>query len=205
MRWNALDSARRPSVSSARHRSSSVPLSPPPSLTAEELYAHPDRKRFELVGGRLRVREPVGGAHGRLAVRLAALLHAHVVRHGLGTVMVEAGYVLRRRPDTVRGPDVSFLSAARVAQADIPDRFINGTPDLAVEILSPEDRTGSLEEKLMDYFDAGVRLVWVADPRRRRIEVIHPDRRSMLLTASDALEGEDVVPGFRCPVAEVLG
>jgi Uma2 family endonuclease len=180
-------------------------VSLPPITTAEELFAYPDRDRYELVRGALRVCEPPGGVHGRLATRLTYLLHAHVDRHDLGTVLVESGYVLRRRPDTVRGPDISFVSRARMTPEQVPEQFIPGTPDLAIEILSPDDRAREIEEKLADYFEAGARLVWVVDPRRQSIVIHYPDRRSLLRTPSDVLDGEDVVPGFRCSVAEVFG
>jgi len=180
-------------------------MSLPPITTAEELFAHPDRDRYELVRGALRVCEPPGGVHGRLAVRLSYLLHAHVERHDLGTVLVESGYVLQRRPDTVRGPDISFISRARMAPDQIPVQFIPGTPDLAIEVLSPDDRPGEIAERLTDYFAAGARRVWVVDPRRQCMVIHYPDRRPVELGTGDVLDGEDVVPGFRCRVAEVFG
>jgi Uma2 family endonuclease len=180
-------------------------VSLPPITTAEGLFDSPDRERYELVRGTLRVCEPPGGVHGRLATRLAYLLHAHVERHGLGTVLVETGYVLQRSPDTVRGPDISFVSTARMRPERIPAQFIPGTPDLAVEILSPDDRPSDIAEKLTDYFGAGARLVWVVDPQGQAVDVHYPDRPSDRLMPSDTLDGEDVVPGFRCGVAEVFG
>jgi len=180
-------------------------VSLPPITTAEELFAYPEHDRYELVRGTLRVCEPPGGVHGRLATRVASLLHAYVERHNLGTVLVEAGFVLRQRPDTVRGPDISFVGRARMTPEQVPEEFIAGTPDLAIEILSPDDRGPGIEEKLADYFEAGARLVWVVDPRRRVITVHHPDRSSIHRTSRDMLDGEDVVPGFHCSVAEVFG
>ena len=180
-------------------------MSLPPISTAEELYAHPDRKRYELVRGALRVCEPPGGVHGRLATRLSYLLHAHVERHDLGTVLVESGYVLHRSPDTVRGPDISFVSKARIRSEEIPAQFIPGTPDLAVEILSPDDRPHEIAEWLADYFGAGAQRVWVVDPRRQCVMVHYPDGHTVQLGTADLLDGEEVVPGFRCGVGEVFG
>jgi Uma2 family endonuclease len=120
-------------------------------VTAEELFNYPDPKRYELVRGVPRVSEPPGGVHGRLAVKLGGRLDEHVTRLGLGTVLVEAGYVLERGPDTVRGPDVSFVSTARLPPDRIPEQFISGPPDLAVEILSPGDRWAETEEKVADW------------------------------------------------------
>lgn len=177
---------------------------PAPVVTAEELFELPDAKHYELVRGVPRVCEPPGGAHGRLAMHVGALLNEHVQRLGLGSVLVEAGYVLRRMPDTVRGPDISFISVARLPPDQIPETFIPGAPDLAVEIISPSSRWSEVEERVADYLAGGARLVWLLDPREHRVVVRHPDRPPAVLTENDTLDGEDVVPGFTLPVAELL-
>lgn len=174
-------------------------------VTAEQLSTYPDRDRYELVRGVPRVCEPPGGLHGQLAARMAARLSEHVERHRLGTVLVEAGYVLRRGPDTVRGPDVSFISGTRLAPDQIPDRFISGAPDLAIEILSASSRWSEVEEILADYFASGARMVWVVEPPNRRVIVRYPDRPPRVLARDDVLEGEDVVPGFRLVASDLFG
>jgi Uma2 family endonuclease len=174
-------------------------------LTAEELFDYPDSKYYELVRGVPRVCEPLGGVHGRLAGKIAARLLDHVERLGLGTVLVEAGYVLRRGPDTVRGPDVSFISITRLPPDRIPEQFIPGAPDLAVEILSPDSRWSEIEEKVADYLAGGARLVWLVEPREQRVIVRYPDRPSRVLGPQDILDGENVVPGFALAVAELFG
>jgi Uma2 family endonuclease len=173
-------------------------------LTAEEFYAHPGRDSSELVRGRLRVSEPPGGEHGALAVRLAAKLAAHVERHGLGTVLVESGYVLRRKPDTVRGPDVSYISAVRLPPDRMPIAFIPIAPDLAVEVLSPDNRPGDLDDRIADYLEAGTRMVWVVDPRNAQVAVHRRFGAPEALGLADSLTGGDVIPGFRLSVAELF-
>jgi Uma2 family endonuclease len=179
--------------------------SPARLITAEELFDYPDPRRYELVRGVPRVSEPPGGVHGRLALKLGGLLDAHVTRLGLGTVLVEAGYVLERGPDTVRGPDVSYISATRLQPDRIPEQFISGPPDLAVEILSPGDRWSEIEHKVADYLGAGTRRVWLVDPRERRVIVRYADRPPRALSDSDILDGEDVVPGFALDLAGLFG
>jgi Uma2 family endonuclease len=174
-------------------------------VTAEQLSTYPDSERYELVRGVPRVCEPPGGVHGRLAARLAARLSEHVERHGLGTVLVEAGYVLRRGPDTVRGPDVSFISGTGLAPDQIPDQFVPGAPDLAIEILSTSSRWTEVEETLADYFASGARIVWVVEPPEQRVIVRYPDRPPRVLAHDDIIEGEDVVPGFRLAAADLFG
>jgi Uma2 family endonuclease len=179
--------------------------SPARLITAEELFNYPDPRHFELVRGVPRVSEPPGGVHGRLALKLGGRLDEHVTRLGLGTVLAEAGYLLKRGPDTVRGPDVSFLSTTRLPPDRIPEQFISGPPDLAAEILSPGDRWADIEEKVADYLAAGARRVWLVDPRERRLIVRYPDRPSIVLADRDILDGEDVVPGFALDLAELFG
>jgi len=174
-------------------------------VTAEEFFDYPDSKDHELVRGMPRVCEPPGGVHGRLAGRIAARLVEHVERLGLGTVLVEAGYLLQRAPDTVRGPDVSFISVARLPPDQIPEQFIPGAPDLAVEILSPGSRWSEVEEKVADYLGGGARLVWLVDSRERRVMVRYPDRPPRIVAADGELDGEDVVPGFKLALAELFG
>jgi Uma2 family endonuclease len=174
-------------------------------VTAEELADYPDSRHYELVRGVPRVCEPPGALHGRVAMKIAARLDEHAERLGLGTVLVEAGYLLRRGPDTVRGPDVSFISVARLPPNRIPEEFIRGAPDLAVEILSPSSRWADVEEKVADYLAAGARLVWVVDPRERRVVVRYPDRPPRMVPVADVLGGEDVLPGFTLALVDLFG
>jgi Uma2 family endonuclease len=94
--------------------------------------------------------------------------------------------------------------AARVPPAQIPERYIEGAPDLAVEILSPNSHWREIEEKLADYFAAGTCLVWIVDPRRRCVVVRSPDRAPEVIEADGVIEGGKVIPGFRCSLAEVF-
>jgi Uma2 family endonuclease len=133
------------------------------------------------------------------------LLHGYVETRGLGTVLVEAGFVVSRRPDTVRGPDISFVSRTRLAPEQIPEAFIPFAPDLAVEILSPDDRAAEIEEKVGDYLGGGTRVVWVVDPGCRSVTVHRADRAPEVKRGLDRLDGENVVPGFECSVADLFG
>lgn len=184
-------------------------MSYPPSpklLTAEDLYDIPDdgRHQYELVRGVLVVSEPPVTVHGVLAVQIAALLLAFVRPRKLGRVTIESGYVTERGPDTVRGPDVAFVRMGRVpTRADL-DRYVEGAPDLAVEIRSPGDRAGEIAEKVAEYFRSGAGLVWGVDPRRRVVLVHTPDGHTRLLRDGDTIDGGDVLPGFTAPVSELL-
>ncbi|AHG89619.1 protein of unknown function DUF820 [Gemmatirosa kalamazoonensis] len=175
-------------------------------MTAEDLYAIPDDdKHYELVNGELRVSEPPGFWHGALQTQIAAALHTHVATHGLGVVVTESGFVLRRGPDIVRGPDIAFIRTDRVPPPDRMERFIEGAPDFVAEIVSPGDAAWEIAEKVDGYLAHGVRLVWMVYPRLRQVVVHTPDRLSRVLRGNETLEGGEVVPGFILSVGDLFG
>jgi len=177
-------------------------MSPPASMTAAELFQIPD-KHAELVRGVLVVREPPGLRHGRIALDLGRRLADHVDANHLGRVYVESGFKLTSNPDTVRGPDVAFISQSRLPEPE-PVGYPALAPDLVVEILSPGERPGEVLGKVADWLSAGTRLVWVMDPERRLARVYRADGTEAIITAEQPLQGEDVVPGFVCPLATVM-
>jgi Uma2 family endonuclease len=175
-------------------------------VTAEELERMGSRNGdYELVRGVLVPVTPPGPDHGELAAYLSAQLVAFTRPRRLGTVYVESGYVLFRGPDTVRGPDVSFLSPERAAQVKGRRGFVPFAPDLAVEVRSPDDSPADLSAKAQDYLDAGARLVWVVDPPARTVQVREPGRAPRVLGIDAVLDGGEVLPGFALPLAELFG
>lgn len=170
-------------------------------LTAAEFERLPkeDPYRVELVRGRL-VRAPrPGSLHARLLIRLSRLLDEFVERASNGVVLGDPGVFLARDPDTVRGPDLAFFTHERIPASSYATT-IWGPPDLAIEILSPSDRAGGIREKVNEYLDAGVRVVWVIDPRKRAVTIHRPGGAVRHLLSDDVLEGDDVLPGFRLPL-----
>ena len=179
-------------------------MSPPALLTADELqhFYVPD-KRVELVRGLLVVRELPGMRHARVAMDLALALGAHVRAAALGRVYAEAGFKLASNPDTVRGPDIAFISRGRIPDPE-PTGFAGFAPDLVVEVISPGDRAGEVLAKVADWISAGTRVVWVLDPARRVARVYRADGTEQILTADESLDGGDVVPDFSCPLREIF-
>jgi len=178
----------------------------PDLMTAEQLLeVNISGKQVELVRGRLVVKEPPGYRHGDVTARLAFELMQYVRAQDLGQVVVgDPGFTLEKNPDTVRGPDIAFVQRARVPDP-LPTAFAEFAPDLVAEVLSPNDRPGEILAKVGDWLDAGTRLVWVIDPERRVARVYRADGTEALLEETDALRGEDVLPGFTCAVAAILG
>lgn len=177
----------------------------PALMTAEELLETSiPNKATELVRGRLIVREPPGARHGRVAMTLAVRLAHHVDPLGVGQVFAaETGFTLFRAPDTVRAPDIAFVVRERLPEP-VPAGYLELAPDLVVEVLSPNDRPGEVLAKVGDWLEAGARLVWVIDPERRLARVYRADGTEETITPDQALHGEDVVPGFACPLASIL-
>lgn len=174
-------------------------------MTADELLrTHVPDKRTELVRGVLVVREPAGSRHGLVTMQLGAELAVYAKQTGAGGVYAaETGFQLATNPDTVRAPDIAFLARERLPPPDATG-YPALAPDLAVEVLSPGDRPGAVLAKVADWLSAGTRLVWVLDPQRRLARIYRHDGSETSVTGDGALEGGDVLPGFRCSLASVL-
>jgi Uma2 family endonuclease len=173
--------------------------------TAEQLFCHASELgRCELLRGELIMMSPAGSRHGAIAAEVAAILRDFVKPRGLGIVLgAETGFRIAQNPDTVRAPDAAFLCAHRIG-AELPFGFFPGAPDLAVEVLSPDDRASEVIAKVEDWLAAGCRSVWVVDPKTRTVAVHHPDRQAAVLKSADTLTDADVLPGFTTAVAEIF-
>jgi Uma2 family endonuclease len=180
-------------------------VSPPGILTADDLLEVriPD-KHVELVRGVLMVRELPGFTHGRVTANLTYRLAVHIENTGASLVLLaETGFKLAQDPDTVRGPDLAVVRRDRLPVPE-PRGFMALGPELVVEVLSPDDRPGQVLAKVADWLSAGTKLVWVIDPERRVARVYRHDGTEQTVTAAEALDGEDVVPGFSCLLSAVL-
>ena len=169
--------------------------------TAEQLLVAQHLGRCELIRGEFRQLIPPGYEHGKVTVNVAAALKTFVSPGRLGTVIGEVGFHLERDPDTVRAPDVAFLSAGR----DQSRRgYYPGTPDIAVEVLSPNDNEREVAEKVAEWLAFGTDTVWVADPYARTVTVHRSGQEPVLLGEGDTLTAETLLPGFALPVREIF-
>lgn len=177
------------------------------TVTAEELLKMPlaSDKPFELIDGEIVDVSPVNDLHMTIMELLVDLLRDHVRSRDLGLVRPDGlGYVLRRDPDTVRAPDVSFVAWESVPEGPPSARFWEGPPTLAVEIVSPHDRAGEIHRKVQDYLEAGARQVWVLWPEQASISVYSPDADTREVGADSILNGGDVLPGFSVRVGDLF-
>lgn len=175
-------------------------------LSVDEFAARPEEEgyRLELSRGRL-VREPAPGPrHGHVAGRLDRALGSFVEEKGLGLVFVDTAFTLSTRERIVRVPDVAYVSAERIPEEGLGDRFWEVAPDLAVEVVSPSNRVSEMQQKGLDYLDAGSRMIWIVDPAERTVTVYRSRSDIRILDHDDVLEGDDVLPGLRLPIAELF-
>jgi len=175
-------------------------------MTADELLALPrDEFRYELVNGELKKMSPAGHYHGRVTIRLTLPIAQHVREHKLGEVYAaETGFKLGSNPDTVRAPDIAFIRQQRVAEVGETKGFWPGAPDLAVEVLSPDDTVAEVEEKVSEWLTAGTRQVWVVSAKLRTMTVYRSPIDVLVLTENDLLDGGDLFPDFQIAVKEIF-
>jgi Uma2 family endonuclease len=175
-------------------------------MTAEELARLPNKdKRYALVRGELRTMPPTGIEHGMIESNVHLRLGFHVKDNQLGVIVIgDTGFLLARDPDTVLAADLAFVAKARFDQIGITKKYWPGAPDLAVEIISPNDTYYEVDEKVQTWLDGGTKVVWVINPRRRTVIVYTAHSKPLIQTATDVLDGQDVVPGFQVPVAELF-
>lgn len=172
--------------------------------TAEEFAElELDDRRWELVRGVLQVRDANVKEHGYIAAEMAYRIRSYLDTNPIGVVLIEVFYTTKRAPDTVRVPDVSFVTLEHFYQ--MPQRQpADTTHDLAVEVLSPSNRPKEITQKVGEYLEKGTRLVWIIDPKTRTVAVFAPDALPHRLGVGEFLDGGEVLPGFRLAVEKIF-
>ncbi len=176
-------------------------------MTAGEFALLPDPQdgsKQELVRGVVVTMPPPGFRHGARQGKVYKILDHYGTTSKRGRAVVESGMLTEQDPDSVRGPDVSFWSAERLPLDQEPEGYPAVAADLCVEILSPGNRWPQILVKLAEYFAAGVRMVWIVDPEDRTVKVYRSVDQGRIYHESAELDGEDVLPGFCCRVAELF-
>lgn len=174
-------------------------------FTAEELLKLPDDGcRYELVQGKLEKMAPAGEAHGFEGMKLAWRLAQFVETHSLGAIyLAETGFKLQENPDTVRAPDVAFISRERLEQQPPTKGYRQGSPDLAVEVVSPNDRPTEVAEKVYEWLHYGTAEVWVLDTEGRSLTVYRSGEALRTLGAEDTLTSP-LFPEWSLPLGELF-
>jgi len=172
--------------------------------TPDDLLAMPDGERYDLVNGRLVERE-MGSEASWVGGNVFGLVFIWNTKAKCGRLLpADASYQCFEEPNRVRRPDLSFVLTERLPAGAVPRGHIRVPPDLAVEVVPPNDLYSEVRVKVEEYLRAGVRLVWIVDRDTRSVEVFRADGRLSLLRDADELSGEDVLPEFRCRVGDLF-
>jgi Uma2 family endonuclease len=169
------------------------------SYTPDDLLAMPDGDRYELVDGKL-VELNVSALSSIVSARLLSQLSSFCEPNRVAWIFAsDLGYrCFPGHPRKVRKPDVSLILRDRLPAEQLTEGFLTIPPDLAIEVVSPNDLAYDVEQKIQEYRMAGVRLVWVVYPTTRTIRIFRRDGSTAMVSSSDELSGEDLLPGFRC-------
>jgi Uma2 family endonuclease len=171
-------------------------------LTAADLLAMGPDFHGELVRGRLIEMAPASWGHGKRGAKALRVIGNFVAKARQGEVFTaETGFALESDPDTIRAPDVAFVRAARIPTHGDETGFFKGAPDLAVEVLSPNDRHGEVIEKIHSFLRAGAVEVWVIDPAQRAITIHSSAATPRVVREHETLTDSVALPGFSEPVA----
>jgi Uma2 family endonuclease len=174
-------------------------------VTLEQFIQIPDDGIWrELVKGRIIEMLQPKPRHGFVCTEVASRLREYVKAHDMGRVVGESGVITERDPDSMRGPDVSFYSYDRIPRGEMPDGYLDVVPELIVEVLSTFDRWPRVLEKIVEYLDAGVKVVCIVDPDTQTAQVHTADSAPRHLTRNDDLTIPEVLPDFRCRVGDLF-
>ena len=179
-------------------------------MTAEILDQMPATDaHVELVAGEIIIMSPAGPEHGEIALNTGSFVREFLRKHKLGKAYAaETGFIISRNPDTVRAPDVAFVTAERARRQTrgypLGQGFFDGAPDLAVEVVSPGDTDEAVQTKILEYLQAGTSVVWIIRPRTHTVTVYRSLSDIRVLTEQDTLTSDDLLPGFSVPVSELF-
>lgn len=176
-------------------------------ITADELLMlYSKGVRRELIRGELCETMPSGGRHGETVMRLGFFLNSVIMPRRLGRLAgSDSGVLLERDPDTVREPDIAYISAERLPLDVEVTGYYEVVPDLVVEVVSSSDSPREMMDKALMWLSFGARMVWAVNPETRSVDVYRLGERTITLTEGDILDGFDVLPGFTCAVEDIFG
>jgi Uma2 family endonuclease len=182
-------------------------VAPDKLLTAEEYGRLPDLGRpTELVRGRIVEMNVPYPRHGQVCARVSFLIQQFLADHDLGHVIInDGGVIVERDPDTVRGPDISFISYRKVPKGPLPAKYFETVPELIIEVRSPSDRWGKILQKVGEYLTAGTEVVCVVDPESETVQLHFADKPTETLSGKEELSFPNLLPGLRLSIDQFFG
>lgn len=157
---------------------------------------------YEIVNGQPEVKEMAGAKHGGTIMRLGAKLVNYTEESDQGSVYSpDTTFVIGQNE---RLPDLAFVSSARIPEDGEPEGIWRIAPDLAIEVISPNDVLEKVTAKIEDYFAAGVRQVWLVSLRSHTVSIYDSPTKVTILTEHEDLASEAILPGFRCRIADIF-
>ena len=189
-----------------------VTLTAPPApatratLTPDDLLALEAEHdaRYELVNGELQELGMPNPEHALIGGRISLRLGSHIEGTDRGVVLLDCSFTLQDDPVRIRIPDISFIATAHIPEGGFRTSSIHGAPDLAVEVVSPNDKARELIVKTTDYLKAGTQQVWIVEPNTRTVTVYKPGGEARVYGADDTLDGGDLLPGLALPVGDLF-
>lgn len=187
----------------------STTITDTPLMTAEEFFEWANRpeqhdRNFELVNGKVVIMPSPGELHGVICWLVSHILGAYLLKRGAGYLTTnDTGLILRRNPDTVRGPDIMLFLKNRSVDS-LSAGHVETMPALVVEVRSPTDRDSKILRRVKQYLDSGVQMVWVVDPEDRVVTSYRPREFPKVHDNGDILTGNGVLPEFQCTVSELF-
>jgi Uma2 family endonuclease len=158
-------------------------------------------KSYEIVAGHPEEKEMPGARHGAISTRLIIRLGGFVESHNLGVVFTETNFKIG---ENERIPDIAFVTADCIPQEGIPESVWQSPPDLAIEVISPNDLQEKVSDKVLEYLAAGVRQVWLVSPKHRSISIFRSQTDVQIFSVDMNLVSEDLFPGFSCSLNELF-
>ena len=189
-----------------------VTLTAPPAPAAQAAITPDDLlaleaehdARYELVNGELSERGVPNPEHALIGGRLSLRLGSHIEGTDRGVLLLDCSFTLQDDPVRIRIPDISFIATAHIPEGGFRSSSIRGAPDLAVEVVSPNDKARELIMKIADYLASGTQQVWIVEPNTRTVTVYQPGGAARVYSADDTLDGGNLLPGLALPVADLF-
>ncbi|HEX9001139.1 MAG TPA: Uma2 family endonuclease [Blastocatellia bacterium] len=181
--------------------SAAIEMAVEPTTVSQAITTLDPDKSYEIVSGKPEEKEMPGAAHGVISARITIKLGIYLESNKIGEVFGETNFHIGNNQ---RIPDVAFVAAENIPAEGIPETAWPMPPDLAIEVISPNDLHEKVSDKILEYLEAGVRQVWLVSPKHRSLTIFRSQTDVKVFAGDSELVSEDLLPGFRCGLREIF-